>query len=114
MSSKISGPVYQSSGKEGQFKIPGLGNERYWVKVGRTPPNEGKIELWNEEGLQLDSRIGVLDSSSGQWTFNEATGGVGKRKVNGKMVDERKILTEKGNELANHNLSHTSILNSSN
>ena len=94
MSSKISGPVYQSSGKEGQFKIPGLGNERYWVKVGRTPPNEGKIELWNEEGLQLDSRIGVLDSSSGQWTFNEATGGVGLRRVDGRWVDERRILTD--------------------
>ena len=101
MSSKISGQVYQSSGPQNQFKIPGLGNERYWMKIAKNPPDKGKIELWNEEGLQLDSRIGVLDPKTGKWTFNEATGGVGKRKVNGKMVDERKILTEKGNEAAN-------------
>ena len=101
MSSKISGKVYQSSGPQNQFKIPGLGNERYWMKIAKNPPDKGKIELWNEEGLQLDSRIGVLDPDTGQWTFNEATGGVGLRKVNGKDVDERKILTEKGNELAN-------------
>ena len=101
MSSKISGKVYQSSGPQNQFKIPGLGNERYWMKIAKNPPDKGKIELWNEEGLQLDSRIGVLDPDTGKWTFNEATGGVGLRKVNGKMVDERKILTEKGNEAAN-------------
>jgi hypothetical protein len=93
MSSKISGKVYQSSGPQNQFKIPGLGNERYWMKIAKNPPDKGKIELWNEEGLQLDSRIGVLDPKTGKWTFNEATGGVGLRKVNGKMVDERKILT---------------------
>ena len=101
MSSKISGKVYQSSGPQYQFKIPGLGNERYWMKIAKNPPDKGKIELWNEEGLQLDSRIGVLDPKTGKWTFNEATGGVGLRKVNGKMVDERKILTDKGNEAAN-------------
>jgi len=95
MSSKISGPVYQSGshGSAKAFKVPGLGNEKYWIKVGRTPPNVGKVEVWNEEMLQLDSRIGVFDSASGEWTFNEGTGGVGLRKVDGKFVDERKIFT---------------------
>ncbi len=95
MSSKISGPVYQSGshGSAKSFKVPGLGNEKYWIKVGRTPPNVGKVEVWNEEMLQLDSRIGVFDSASGEWTFNEGTGGVGLRKVDGKFVDERKIFT---------------------
>ena len=95
MSSKISGPVYQSGshGSAKAFKVPGLGNEKYWIKVGRTPPNKGKVEVWNEEMLQLDSRIGVFDSASGEWTFNEGTGGVGLRKVDGKFVDERKIFT---------------------
>ncbi len=95
MSSKISGPVYQSGsyGSAKSFQIPGLGKERYWIKVGRTPPNIGKVEVWNEEKLQLDSRIGVYDSATGKWTFNEGTGGVGLRKVDGKFVDERKIFT---------------------
>jgi len=85
--------LYQSSGPQNQFKIPGLGNERYWMKIAKSGPDKGKIELWNEEGLQLDSRIGVLDPDKGTWDFNEATGGVGLRDVNGNMVDERKILT---------------------
>ena len=103
MSSKISGPVYQSGsyGSAKSFKVPGLGNERFWIKVGRVQPDKGKVEVWNEEGMQLDSRIGVFDSASDQWTFNEGTGGVGLRKVDGKFVDERKILTDKGNEAAN-------------
>ena len=95
--SKISGPVYQSGsyGSAKAFKVPGLGNERYWIKVGRTPPNIGKVEVWNEEtGIILDSRIGVFDSATDKWTFNEGTGGVGLRKVNGKFVDERKIFTD--------------------
>ncbi len=73
MSSKISGPVYQSGsyGSAKSFKVPGLGNEKYWIKVGRVPPNVGKVEVWNEEMLQLDSRIGVFDSASREWTFNE-------------------------------------------
>ena len=96
MSSAISGPVYQSGsfGSAKAFKVPGLGNEKYWIKVGRTPPNVGKVEVWNEEMLQLDSRIGVFDSASDQWTFNEGSGGVGLRKVDGKFVDERKIFTD--------------------
>ena len=96
MSSAISGPVYQSGsfGSAKAFKVPGLGNEKYWIKVGRVAPNIGKVEVWNEEMLQLDSRIGVLDSTSDQWTFNEGSGGVGLRKVDGKFVDERKIFTD--------------------
>ena len=96
MSSKISGPVYQSGsyGSAKSFKVPGLGNEKYWIKVGRVPPDVGKIEVWNEEMLQLDSRIGVFNSATDQWTFNEGTGGVGLRKVDGKFVDERKIFTD--------------------
>ena len=96
MSSAISGPVYQSGsfGSAKAFKVPGLGNEKYWIKVGRVAPNVGKVEVWNEEMLQLDSRIGVLDSASDQWTFNEGSGGVGLRKVDGKFVDERKIFTD--------------------
>ena len=97
MSSKISGPVYQSGsfGSAKSFKVPGLGNEKYWIKVGRTPPNIGKVEVWNEEtGIILDSRIGVFDSATDKWTFNEGTGGVGLRKVDGKFVDERKIFTD--------------------
>ena len=97
MSSKISGPVYQSGsyGSAKSFKVPGLGNEKYWIKVGRVPPNVGKVEVWNEEpGIILDSRIGVFDSATDKWTFNEGSGGVGLRKVDGKFVDERKIFTD--------------------
>lgn len=92
--SKISGKVYQSGGANSQFKIKGLGNERYWVKVGRFGPDKGKIEIWNEEGLQLDSRIGVIDPD-GTIHFNEGPGGVGLRQnEDGKWVDEREIIRE--------------------
>ena len=70
MSSKISGQVYKSSGAQYQFKIPGLCNERYWMKIAKNPPDKGKIELWNRQILD-DRRIGVLDPDSGKWSFNK-------------------------------------------
>ena len=98
MSSKISGQVYQSSGAQYQFKIPGLCNERYWMKVAKNPPDKGKIELWNEQGGGMagnDRRIGVLDPDSGKWSFNEAPLAMGVHfvKCNGKRISEKEHLT---------------------
>ena len=100
MSSKISGQLYQSSGPQARFKIPGLCNERYWMKIAKNPPDKGKIELWNRQILD-DRRIGVLDPDSGKWSFNKTNAaqaavgvfGVGHVKCNGKRISEEQHLT---------------------
>ena len=86
--------LYQSSQAQSSFTIPGGGNEKYWMKVAKSGPNKGKIELWNSQILD-DRRIGVLDSKTGKWDFNEAPLGigVGHIKVNGKRVNEMELLT---------------------
>ena len=68
--------LYQSNQAQSSFKIPGAGNEKYWMKVAKSGPNKGKIEVWNSQILD-DRRIGVLDPKTGKWDFNEAPLGIG-------------------------------------
>ena len=82
------GSHYNISGSEGTFTVPGLGDEKYWLKVDKTT---GNIQIWNENvGIGMDADVGTLNPNTGEISFKYP---IDYKDANGNLIEEDKVFS---------------------